>query len=55
MFHRALKASALGQPRGIVVVVVGGGSDGKKHVHQWVIHVTCMLKPEQYCKEIILH
>ena len=55
MKNRALKASALGQPRGM-----GwggrweGGSRWWTHVHQWLIHVNVWQKPPQYCKVISL-
>ena len=50
---RALKASALGQPRGI-----GGEESGRfrigGHVYLWLIHVNVWPKPPHYCKIIIL-
>ena len=52
---RALKAGALGQPRGM-----GwggrweGGSRQGTHVHPWLIHVNVWQKPPQYCKVINL-
>ena len=50
-WSRALKAGALGQPRG---VGWEGGQDGETHVHSWVIHVDIWQKPPQCCKEMIL-
>ena len=52
---RALKASALGQPRGCNGE--GGGSrlkDRQTHVHLWLIHVPVWQKPPQYYKIIVL-
>ena len=43
---RALKASALGQPRGLG----WGVQDGGTHVHPRVIHTDVWQKPPQYCK-----
>ena len=53
--NRALKASVLGQPRGME----GGGrwegdSGWGTHVHPWQIHVNVWQKPLQYCKVISL-
>ena len=54
-WNRALKASALDQPRGM-----GwggrweGGSGWGTHVHPWLIHVNVWQKPLQYCKVISL-
>ena len=51
----ALKAGALGQPRGM-----GwggrreGGSGWGTHVHPWLIHVNVWQKPLQCCKVISL-
>ena len=55
-WNRALKASALGQPRG---VGWGGrrewGLGRGTHVHPWLIHVNVWQKPPpQYCKVISL-
>ena len=55
-WSRALKAGALGQPRGMGW---GGRWEGVQdegtHVHPWLIHVNVWQKPLQYCKVIILH
>ena len=54
-WNRALKAGALGQPKG-----VGKGwrwersSGWGTHVHLWLIHVNLWQKPSQYCKVISL-
>ena len=54
-WSRALKAGALGQPRG-----VGRGGrregvqDGGTHVHPWLVHVDVWQKPPQHCKVISL-
>ena len=54
-WNRALKASALGQLRGMEW---GGrweeGLGWGTHVHPWLIHVNVWQKP-QYCKLISLH
>ena len=54
-WNRALKAGALGQPRGMGW---GGrwkrGSGWGTHVHPWWIHVTVWQNPPQYCKVISL-
>ena len=53
----ALKAGALGQPRGMGwggLWKGGGVEDGRTHVHLWLIHVDVWQKPPQYCKVIIL-
>ena len=50
-----LKASALGQPRGM-----GwggrwvGAQDAGTRVHLWLIHIDAQQKPPQYCSVIIL-
>ena len=49
-WSRALKASALGQPRGMGWE--GGVQAGGTHVHPWIIHVDIWQKPPQYFKEI---
>ena len=55
MHETGLKASALGQPRGM-----GWGGrwegvqDGGTHVHPWLIHADVWQKPPQYCKVIRL-
>ena len=55
MHETALKAGALGQPRGMGW---GGRYDrclGRgTHVHPWLIHVSVWQKPPQYCKVISL-
>ena len=49
----ALKAGALGQPRGM-----GREGDGRvvqdvgTHVHPWLIHADIWQKPPPYCKAI---
>ena len=52
-WNRALKAGALGQPRGMGW---GGTEEGDSgwgtHVHLWLIHVNVWQKPPQYCKVI---
>ena len=52
-WNRALKASALWQPRG---KGWGGRSEEASgwgtHVHSWLIHVNIWQKPPQYCKII---
>ena len=54
-WSRALKAGALGQPRGM-----GWRrrwerfQDGGTHVHPWLIHVDLLQKAPQYCKVISL-
>ena len=54
-WNRELKASALGQPRGM-----GWGGRWEEglgwgtHVHLWLIHVSVWQKPPQYCKVISL-
>ena len=54
-WSRALKASALGEPRGMQWEGRWeGGSGWQTHVHLWLIHVSVWQKPPQYCKEIIL-
>ena len=53
--NRALKASALGHPRGMGRGGSGeGGSRWGTHVHLWLIHVNVWQKPPQYCKVITL-
>ena len=54
-WNRALKASTLGQPRGMgwggrLERISGQGT----HVHPWLIHVNVWQKPPQYCKVISL-
>ena len=50
-WSRALRAGALGQPRGM-----GWGGKWKgvqdegTHVHPWLVHVNVWQKPPQYCK-----
>ena len=55
MHEMALKAGALGQPRGMGL---GGRWEGGlgcgTHVHPWLIHVNVWQKPPQYCKVISL-
>ena len=55
VWNRTLKASPVGQPRGMGW---GGRSgvvwDGGTHAHLWLIHVNVWQKPLQYCKVISL-
>ena len=57
-FHawsRALKAGALGQPRGMGWGGrLEGGSGRGTHVHLWVTHVGIWQEPLQHCEVIIL-
>ena len=53
-WNRVLKASALGQPKGMGWGGVGGVSGWGTHVHQWLIYVNVWQKPSQYCKVISL-
>ena len=55
-WNRALKAGALGQPRGLGWGgrLGGGFARGGTHVHPWLIHVKVWQKPPQYCKVISL-
>ena len=54
-WSRALKAGALGQPRGMRWGRRWeGGSGWGTHVHPWLIHVNVWQKPLQYCKVISL-
>ena len=49
--NRALKAGALGQPRGMGWAGRWEGClDGRTHVPPWLIHVNVRQKPPQYCK-----
>ena len=48
-WSRALKAGALGQPRG------RGIQDGSTHVHPWLTHVAVWQKLPQYCKVMLSH
>ena len=55
-WSRAIKTSALGQPRGLGW---GGGGekgirDGETAVYLWLINADVWQKPSQYCKVIIL-
>ena len=53
--NRALKAGALGQPRGMVRGGKWEGGSGWGHMlHPWLIHVNVWQKPPQYCKAISL-
>ena len=45
-WNRALKAGALGQPRGMG----WGRREEGTHVHLWLIHLNVWQKPPQYCK-----
>ena len=49
-WNRALKAGALGQPRGMGWGGWEGASGWGTHVHLWPIHVNVWQKPLQYCK-----
>ena len=54
-WDRALKAGALGQPRGMGWGARWeGGSGLGTHVHPWLTHVNVQQKPPQYCKGISL-
>ena len=48
-WSRALKAGALGQPRGRRI------QDGRTHVHLWLTHVAVWQKLPQYCKVMLSH
>ena len=52
-WSRALKASALGQPRGMGWGEVSGWGDTCT-LHPWLIHVNIWQKPPRYCKVISL-
>ena len=49
-WNRALKAGALGQPRGMGWGRWEGVQDVGTRVHPWLIHVDVWPKPPQYCK-----
>ena len=54
-WNRALKASALGQPREMGWWRKWERASGwGTHVHPWLIHVNVWQKPLQYCKAISL-
>ena len=49
LYSRALKADALGQPRGMGWEGRWEGvQDGVTHVHAWLIHVDVWQKPPQF-------
>ena len=55
MHETGLKASALGQPRGMGWGRWWEGDSGwGTHVHPWLIHVNVCQKPPQYFKVIRL-